>query len=90
MSTKTKQELEELFATSAKIGELLQQNIKNPTDGCIVLLITLGRLLAREGWSDITAQKAWEYITSEKTKVFFDWGHQEERGRGHNGPSRVN
>ena len=27
---------------------------------------------------------------SEKTKVFFDWGHQEERGRGHNGPSRVN
>ena len=55
-----------------------------------MLLITLGRLLAREGWSDITAQKAWEYITSEKTKVFFDWGHKEERDRGHNGPSRVN
>ena len=90
MPTKTKDELEKLFATSAGIGAILQQNVNCPTDGVIVLLITLGRLLAREGYSDITAEQAWKSITDEQIKTFFDWGHQEERNRGHNGVPRKN
>lgn len=90
MSTKTKDELEKLFATSADIGAILQQNVNCPTDGVIVLLITLGRLLAREGYSDMTAKQAWEWIINNDTKTFFDWGHQEERDRGHNGVPRMN
>lgn len=90
MSTKTKDELEKLFATSAAIGAMLQQNVNCPTDGVIVLFVTLARLLAREGYSDITAEKAWEWIITNDTRTFFNWGHQKERDLGHNGVPRMN
>lgn len=86
---KTEAELQELFALSALVGETLQQSGFSPADSVSTLIITLGRLLAREGFDDVTAEDAFQFVLNDDTKYFFLWGHQEERSRGHHGPHRV-
>lgn len=87
---KTKPELKQLYVVSASVGELLQRSGVRPADACAVLLITLGRLLAREGFSDLTVEAAWASVMNDETEVFFKWGHDEERARGRTGAPRKN
>lgn len=87
---KTKAELKELYAVSASVGALLQQSRVSPADACVILLITLGRLVAREGFSDLTVEAAWASVINDDTKVFFKWGHDEERAGGRTGAPRRN
>lgn len=87
---KTYKELAVLFAESAKVGELLQHSNISPSDALATLLITAGRLLAREGYSDMSIDDAWNAFLNEHSRELFNWGHKEERDRGHYGTPRKN
>lgn len=79
---------ERLFQLSAIVGEALQRHTTSPVDATLVLMVTLGRLLAREGFSDLSVDAAWASLMTEQIREAFKWGHEEERARGHHGAPR--
>ena len=80
-------ELKRLFNASAVVGDALQRNGQiSPSQALAVLVITAGRLLAREAHADIDADDAWEVVTA--CRRLFKWGHDEERHAGHLGVPR--
>ncbi len=85
---------EKLTRLSAEVGELLStlppsEAMLSPSEAMAVLLLTCGRLLAREGSSSLTPQTAWDYVCSEGSRLFFEWGFEDERAAGHLGTPPV-
>lgn len=79
------EDLERMYRASAEVGELLQKSGLPPSEAMAVLLVSAGRLLAREGFSRLTAVTAWDYLSSKASRLFFEWGFGEERAAGHLG-----
>lgn len=67
-----------LYDASDEIGRLIQRICKRPADANAALMITLGRLIAREGFDDVTSEKAWETTVIEQ-KALFEEGFFIER-----------
>lgn len=79
------EDLRRLFRSSAEVGELLQKSTLPPSEAMAVLLLTCGRLLAREGFSTLTTATAWDHVCSKTSRLFFEWGFENERSDGHLG-----
>lgn len=76
-----------LFALSAEVGELVQRNTRDPKDGVMVIMIALGRLAAREGFEDLTAESR-EVFTHPDVWEAYKAGFDDERARGRKGRPR--
>jgi hypothetical protein len=77
MEQKTNDRVHEIFQASAKLGEFLYTLTLNPQEAYTALLITLGRLSAREGYADVNCEQAWNHLLS--CRSAFILGHNQER-----------
>ena len=84
----TSDELRNLFRISAEVGEHLQRSGLNPTDAIVCLVITCGRIFARQAYAETDAPKAWHYLT--QSRIFFDFGFDNEREAGNIGRPNPN
>lgn len=82
--TNEDREYRRLYALSAEIGELLQRKASSPVTASMVLMITLGRLVAREGYAHLTPDSR-DVFLNPKVWNAYKWGFNEERARGHMG-----
>ena len=78
----------ELFAISTIIGRALQASAPSPHEAMAILVIVMGRLLAREGFADIGRDEAFASVLNDDTKGLFFWGFDEERRQGRLGVPR--
>lgn len=78
----------QLFEISAELGTLLQKSGCSPVEACCALLVTAGRLMAREAFEDLETDGAWQYLTDKQVRYFFEWGFENERAAGHKGRPR--
>jgi hypothetical protein len=76
---------QQLTNMSARLGEFLQKSGVTPSEASIILMITLGRLFAREGFKNLSLESAWGYTIHEGSKVMFAMGYRLERELGHMG-----
>lgn len=76
-------DIDEVYNTSTKVGEMIQKNCRTPTNALCTLMLTVGRLMAREGNSSMTIEEHWTSIT--ELKEVFEEGFKAERQMGHKG-----
>lgn len=65
---------------SSTLGEFLQSSELTPAEAFACLSFTLGRLLAREGYSHLTSQTGWDEVV--RSKSLFEAGFRAEREYG--------
>ena len=65
---------------SSQLGEFLQSSELTPAEAFACLSFTLGRLIAREGYSHLTKQTGWDQVV--RSKSLFESGFEGERADG--------